>query len=318
MHALMYLCIHRHVVDCQGSPITGFEMKTLSEGDNRKLSYEFNCLEGVSLTVSEVKKSAVADDGGGNIIFLDRQQVGCGDDAAISKFQLVRDGEAQNYYDYTCVTSDAPPALVECTDHETMRNEGGDGGDKVEFLDRHSVQCPGLKVLTKFQLKTVDGGKPIGKIFYQYRCCSISKLKVWESCAYSFGGLEGNIGEKDGKPLCCPRGCDQCGKDNCVVANSLAKERKGLPWVEKNCCPTSLKELGCNKKGAETPCKCKEQGKCRREAPKYGLTFVATGCCNYSPSTAAMDYWETQLTSTGTRCQKVLFIVTVYAKSIML
>jgi hypothetical protein len=111
--------------------------------------------------------------------------------------------------------------------------------------------------------------------------------------------LEGNIGEKDGKPLCCPRGCDQCGKDNCVVANSLAKERKGLPWVEKNCCPTSLKELGCNKKGAETPCKCKEQGKCRREAPKYGLTFVATGCCNYSPSTAAMDYWETQLTSTA-------------------
>ncbi|MFN9903815.1 MAG: hypothetical protein ACK55Z_34565, partial [bacterium] len=92
--------------------------------------------------------------------------------------------------------------------------------------------------------------------------------------------MEGNIGGIDGKPLCCPRGCDQCGKDNCVIANSLAKERKGLPWVEKNCCPTSVKER-CNKKDAQTPCKCKEQGKCRRESPKYGLTFVATGCCNY-------------------------------------
>jgi hypothetical protein len=283
--------LDRHDVDCQGAPINGFQMRTRGEGDARQISYKFTCLEGVNFDVSETKNTAVQEDGD-DLIFLDRQKVDCGDNAAISQFHLLRDGDWHNHYEYTCATTDLPISLVECTDHTTPRNEGGEGGHRLEFLDRHDVQCPKKQVLTQFQMQTVDSGLPIGKIFYQYTCCSVAGLKVWESCEESFSGVRGNIGGATGTALCCSAKCDQCGKLNCEAANSVAKQTMGLDWVKANCCPKLNEISKCKKEDAEPPCKCKKQGKCRREPPKYGLTLVASGCCNKSPSTEQIDYWQ--------------------------
>ncbi len=117
------------------------------------------------------------DAGGGNIIYLDRLDVDCGADAAVSQFRLVRNPHAldqvtflrghildyprvneydqqfpltkhiyqQMKYEYTC-KSDDPESFFECEDLTTAPNDGGDGGNKIEFLDRHSVICPADKV----------------------------------------------------------------------------------------------------------------------------------------------------------------------------
>ena len=41
----------------------------------------------------QVKETTVEYDGGGNLIFLDRLNVDCGNNSAISEFKLQRDGD---------------------------------------------------------------------------------------------------------------------------------------------------------------------------------------------------------------------------------
>ena len=167
--------LDRQDVDCDGAPMTGFALKVdYLQGGGRKLAYAFTCLAGVGLHDTAQKDSAVEDDGGGNLIFLDRQNVDCGDDAAISQFHLVRDGDTKQHYAYTCLTGPTHPSLGECSVQQTAPNDGGGvGGDQVEYLDRHRVECPGKNVLTRFQLRTPDGGEQDGKIFYEFTCCPL-------------------------------------------------------------------------------------------------------------------------------------------------
>jgi len=40
--------------------------------------------------------------------------------------------------------------MIECENLSTQPNEGGRGGQIVEFLDRHDVQCPKNKVPAYF------------------------------------------------------------------------------------------------------------------------------------------------------------------------
>jgi hypothetical protein len=183
-------------VDCNGAPITGFTLKskfTPKWPENGKLAYEFTCLEGAGLDVAENKTTTLEDDDGGNLIFLDRLNVNCGDDAAISRFHLVRDGGCayvrpsmcnhnKEKYEYTCVsrskTKDQQQgtALGQCSTQTTAPEEGGEGGKKVEFLDRHRVQCPEQQILTKFRLRTTDAGTKEGKVFYEFTCCAVAGL----------------------------------------------------------------------------------------------------------------------------------------------
>ena len=171
--------LDRQDVDCDGAPLTGFVLKTEGEGDDRRLAYAFTCMEGAGLDAAADERTAVQDDGGGTLIFLDRLNVDCGNEAALSQFRLVRDGDTQNHYQYTCLTSHADNTDIfgECSVHQTAPNEGGDGAAKVEFLDRHNVKCHRQQVLTRFQLHTSDGGLPNGKIFYEYTCCDIAALE---------------------------------------------------------------------------------------------------------------------------------------------
>ena len=54
----------------------------------------------------------------------------------------------QAHYAYTCINKDkdASVSLVDCSEHSTPLNDDGGGGDKIEYLDRHNVQCPEDKV----------------------------------------------------------------------------------------------------------------------------------------------------------------------------
>jgi len=168
-------------VNCEGTPMSGFMLMTerdmlKAQGGtgSMRLSYAYSCLGGMGLDVADDHRTAVEDDGGGKLIFLDRLNLDCGDDAAISQFHLVRDGDAKQYYEYTCLTGRSQPALGECSVHQTALTEGGDGESTVEFLDQQNLNCPGQRVLTRFQLRTFHGGQPDGKIFYEYTCCTVA------------------------------------------------------------------------------------------------------------------------------------------------
>jgi len=96
--------LDRQDVDCRGAPMTGFVLQTEGEGDGRRLAYAFTCLEAAGLDNAVGKSTPVQDNGDGNLIFLDRLNVDCGAEAALSQFHLVRDGDTQQHYAYTCLS----------------------------------------------------------------------------------------------------------------------------------------------------------------------------------------------------------------------
>jgi hypothetical protein len=146
---------------------------------SRSLSYCMPTSHGDTFCcgVPQAKSTSFEDSGGGNLIFLDRHNVDCGNNAAISEFRLIRDENQvikgrikrlfkirsdlpaivivdilrplfQIKYDYTCKSSARPNPMIDCEDLSTPPNEGGGGGNVIEFLDRHNVVCPASKVIS--------------------------------------------------------------------------------------------------------------------------------------------------------------------------
>ena len=97
-------------------------------------------------------------------IFLDRHEPDC-KIGAISQFRLIRPTPSTIRYDIVCLMplnckKKCPAAIRKidqryCSNHKTNKNDLGNwGGMSTNYLDRHDVQCPHGKVLTKFGLKT--------------------------------------------------------------------------------------------------------------------------------------------------------------------
>jgi hypothetical protein len=102
------------------------------------------------------------DEGRGNAVYLDRHDVKCNDDEAISQVRLIRSGSRYRY-DYTCCK--LPNGGGDCKDANTGFNSEGNGN--AVFLDRHDIKCGTGSALTRFQLARSGGGN----YRYNYRCC---------------------------------------------------------------------------------------------------------------------------------------------------
>jgi hypothetical protein len=81
--------LDRQTVDCGTNPINRFRLKT--PGGNIK--YNFNCAENGKLGTPQDQVTDWQKDGDGNIIFLDRLKVQCGDDSLITKFHYARNSK---------------------------------------------------------------------------------------------------------------------------------------------------------------------------------------------------------------------------------
>jgi hypothetical protein len=77
------------------------------------------------------KDTGYNDEGSGNSVFLDRHNVDCGANSALSQFNLTRDGNGKFRYNYQCASSSRP---LQCRDVTTPGND--DGGGNSVFLDR--------------------------------------------------------------------------------------------------------------------------------------------------------------------------------------
>jgi len=102
------------------------------------------------------------DDGGGNVIFLDRQHVNCGDDA-LNRFQLTRPSGNRISYRVHC--------LEGVNNSSTGWNYTGgnsDGGGNMTVLKNHKVDC-GDKAISEFVLRRPTGTQ----INYAFRCSNL-------------------------------------------------------------------------------------------------------------------------------------------------
>lgn len=129
------------------------------------------------------KQSPRQDWGGGNLYFLDRQNVSCPAKTAIDGFRLIRPSGNTLAYSYSCRMKCSGLKTGQTYNASTQLNDVDRNiNHSANFLDRHYVTCRDGYALQSFQLRTVGG-----KIKYDYTCtaalCKARKTMFtnWES-----------------------------------------------------------------------------------------------------------------------------------------
>lgn len=164
--------LDRHFVNCDNSVLGGFNLKRrINEDKTTQFHYEYKCCApDTSAIINQPisKETPFNEDGGGNMVFLDRHNIDCGKDSLLSSFRFSRNlnNLSQFRYDYTCKKSVSD---MECVDKETSFQE--DGGGNSIFLDRQRIYCDNGSALSQFKLKRNPEGNAIK---YVYRCCKPS------------------------------------------------------------------------------------------------------------------------------------------------
>ena len=159
--------LDRHKLSCDAGAINKFHL-VLNQNEDPvdKMRYNYKCCSNITeagATV-EAKETPVNDDGDGNIMYLDRHHVDCGD-KLVSHVKLHRPNGEQIQYQYSCLPAAGD---LTCRDVTTDNNDIGEG--HVIFLDRHNVQCADDEALSSFKLHNTGSGMQ-----YQYKCCKLAE-----------------------------------------------------------------------------------------------------------------------------------------------
>ena len=95
--------LDRHTVDCGTKPITQFKLHRNSDKD--KIFYKYHCAKGPNSNTCRDVTTNYNDQGGGNVIYLDRHAVSCNEGEYLSKFRLDADDNdttGKYRYEYKC------------------------------------------------------------------------------------------------------------------------------------------------------------------------------------------------------------------------
>lgn len=157
------LYLDRHNIKCQDkSYLNSFKM--WRDVDNKKYKYNYTCVDSIHKNENYSKKmTELNDDGGGNIVYLDRHVIDC-DKKGILGFRLDRGSTKDKIrYNYICGDKDL----------NNLKEKNTEFNDEVRgnsfYLDRHDVKCDNNEILTKFQLvRDIENNK----IRYNYVCGS--------------------------------------------------------------------------------------------------------------------------------------------------
>lgn len=113
------------------------------------------------------------------LIYLDRQNVECGANEAMTSYRLERTGRRRRResvrYKYQCCTSQAN----QCTHRSTNVNDDGGGRRRgqVMYLDRHTPQCSSNEVMKGWYMHRADGGggrrRRAGGVSVRANCCRV-------------------------------------------------------------------------------------------------------------------------------------------------
>lgn len=107
------------------------------------------------------KQTNPDEDGGGNMVYLDRHKLSCGA-SGISQFQLKRQGGNKIYYGYEC-------SQTASTDRQSQFTAlSSDGGGDTRYLDRHAISCNNKPIKAFKLLRNNDHDE----VRYLYKCGS--------------------------------------------------------------------------------------------------------------------------------------------------
>jgi len=96
-----------------------------------------------------------------DIVYLDRHDISCPTGKALQRWRL-----GGNKIDYRCCNM--PPGTS--TDSCVARNTGCTGQGKLQYLDRHNVECTGAnEVMTRWKLVGCGGGN----VKIDFTCCPL-------------------------------------------------------------------------------------------------------------------------------------------------
>ena len=149
-------------IDCTN--YEGINRFKLSRRDS-SIFYDYKCKEQYNLgdyrnTIQ--KNTDLNDYGNGNTIYLDRHEINC-NNKGIKDIKFIKENDRIKY-DYKCGIYN----LNNISNHETNYEDNGQG--RNIFLDRHNLNCPNDKILTKIKLKT---NHQTNQIKYNYTCGNI-------------------------------------------------------------------------------------------------------------------------------------------------
>jgi hypothetical protein len=150
--------LDRHNINCNGLALN--KVKLTNTADD-KFKYDYTCSSGGNFEPKQDKTTSWNSEGGGQVIFLDRHNIDCGEKSTLSGFSLNRKGDGNFQYKYSCLPSKEAltcrKANTELTTIETS----------AKTLDKHNINCNSDEALSQIQLHTATDGK----IQYKYTCC---------------------------------------------------------------------------------------------------------------------------------------------------
>jgi len=167
------------------------------------------------------KYTRYGSDGNGEVFFLDRHDMKCGENEAISYFRLERRGGEYRYKYECCPTFDSCANRLVRNDFTPAYN--------AYYLDRQHIQCNG-DFITSLSMNR-DGNN----LRYSYDCCASNKKKICytSNTDYTYSG-EGNTVYLDRQSdLKCKSG---------FSFTSIRLKRDGDQWMyEYKCCKATKK-----------------------------------------------------------------------------
>ncbi|KAI8464412.1 MAG: hypothetical protein J3K34DRAFT_474337 [Monoraphidium minutum] len=162
----IYLDRHDLSLCSSATAMSSFQLQT-SWGGTPQMRVAYSCAppRGRSALGAAAARSTPAGDwGGGNAVFLDRHDVRCAANQALTRWRLQRPTGSTIRFEFWC----APVTFAAGSCENLATPWNANGGGQVVFLDRHPVTCPGDKVLQGWRLNTNNAA---GQYRIAYTCC---------------------------------------------------------------------------------------------------------------------------------------------------
>ena len=157
--------LDRHRLNCGGAG-KAMKMFKLERSWPNKIRYKYTCCQLSAGTCSTRKETNdYTSDGGGRVVYLDRQRVSCTSTGLVNEFWLSRNSDRYRYEYYCCDTS----ISLSCYDSSTSYTAEGDRTNY--YLDRQTVSCNSGYFLQSFRLRRNRGGTHMK---YDIKCCRLN------------------------------------------------------------------------------------------------------------------------------------------------
>lgn len=149
------------------------------QNDKEQFRYIYNCHEMKMNQVSQIVANNWSawgpwlwtDKKRGNVNFLNRQTVDCGQDGYLTSFKTENNHDEGNIrYKYKCAKSRGSNVKNICFERTTKKEDSEDFF--LPSLCFHHIKCNENEGLVKFQLH-VDYDERKGHVWYEYSCCRL-------------------------------------------------------------------------------------------------------------------------------------------------